>query len=393
MTAMTDESVELSAGTLVAEKYRIDGVLGRGGMGVVYAAQHVVTGKHVAIKCLDARLANASASARFIREAQAACRIAHPNVVDVYDIGRYQHQHFMVMERLRGETLRSRIKGGALAPEQVLPLIERVLEAIAVAHENGVIHRDLKPDNIFICKGEVPKIVDFGISKLVQPEMDPSLTKTGMVVGTPAYMAPEQLEGRADIDHRCDIYALGLILYEALTGKHPYYAPTYNAIVVKVATERPEPISVLEPAISPALESVVMKAMAKKADDRFSSATEMLQALRAGTPVAREPVKRRSWRPALMLAAGALVGLAAVVFTAGWWSEPQAQAVLQKPEPPVVQNAAVEPPSEPVNEPEPEPQPDPKPVKKRIKVKRKAPVVPPPTPEPPRSGSMSADEF
>lgn len=274
-------------GRVVEGKYRIDALLGSGGMGAVFSAENLRIGKSVAIKILLRAYAKDSESERrFYREARMAGSLGHPNIVEVFDMGALENgQPFQVMELLRGETLASRLKTeGALAFDEALHVAEQVLSALSAAHQKGVVHRDLKPENIFLsarAEERVAKLLDFGISKNLSRGEDEtlSLTRPGAVVGTPYYLSPEQARGDS-VDHRADLWAMGVVLYEMLTGQLPYKAENYNRLIVKILTTRPEPLRELRPAIDTALEDIVLRALSHEPKDRFQSAAEMRAAIR-----------------------------------------------------------------------------------------------------------------
>ncbi len=283
-------------GDLVAGKYVVDQLLGEGGMGAVFAATHRLTGKQVALKWMLPELArDEDAVHRFMREAQAAGRINHPNVVDVYDVGQHDESFFLVMELLRGEPLTSALSRRDLTVREVLDILLRAMRGVASAHRQGVVHRDLKPDNIFLAYEEdgvrrEPKVLDFGISKVSnEGQINPRLTRTGAVVGTPYYMSPEQIRGSDTLDRRADVYAFGVILYEALTGQVPFIADTYGALVLEIATATPKTPSELVPGLPPELSLVVMQAMARNAQDRFPDLESLIHAL--------EPFVNENYQP------------------------------------------------------------------------------------------------
>jgi serine/threonine-protein kinase len=273
-------------GDLVAGKYVIEELLGEGGMGAVFSATHRFTGKQVAIKWMLPELArDQDAVQRFMREAQAAGRINHPNVVDVYDVGQHEDSFFLVMELLRGEPLTNALSRRELSVREVLDILLRAMRGVSAAHRQGVVHRDLKPDNIFLAYdddggGREPKVLDFGISKVSnEGQINPRLTRTGAVVGTPYYMPPEQIRGSDNLDRRADIYAFGVILYEALTGQVPFIADTYGALVLEIATGTPKSPEELVPGLPVELSSIVMRAMARNANDRFPDIESLIRAL------------------------------------------------------------------------------------------------------------------
>jgi eukaryotic-like serine/threonine-protein kinase len=260
---------------VIGGKYRLSSLLGRGGMGSVFAAQNTLTGKRVAIKCMHRGIAgNPEVSQRFLREAKASARIRHPNVVDVYDVLAENDTFYLVMELLEGEPL-----SAFLARETTLPqLIEVVLGAmhgVAAAHREGVIHRDIKPENIFLAREGhdhqvVAKVLDFGISKL-QGGMDTAITAPGAAVGTITYMSPEQLTGAPDIDGRADVYAFGVILYQAITGRPPFASEVHSVLMLRIMNEQAVPVKTLRPDVPAKLSALIEAAMAKKRDDRIAS--------------------------------------------------------------------------------------------------------------------------
>jgi len=272
-------------GEVLAGKYRVESELGRGGMGVVYRATHVLTTRPVAIKWLlpDAPGA-ATARQRLIREARTASTISDPSIVDVFDIVDEGRTAFLVMELLEGELLSEKLARERLSIAAIVQLLLPAMRAVARAHESGVIHRDLKPDNLFVCRlpdgSERLKVLDFGISKLVAPdENEVSITRSGMTVGSPHYMPLEQLQGVADLDGRVDVYAFGVILYEALTGQKPFGGTSYGEIAVRVATQAPELPRVLRPEIPPMLERAVLGALARERQARYPDMRSLIHAL------------------------------------------------------------------------------------------------------------------
>ena len=266
-------------------KYQIVRLLGQGGMGAVFEAVHTGIGKAVAIKTMNPALASDPRSKeRFLREAEAASRLEHPHVVGVTDFGSDAEVIYLVMELLRGEDLAALIgrAPAGLDAAFVVDVMLAVCAGVHAAHETGLVHRDLKPQNIFLAHtavGEiVPKVLDFGISKMVGRNEAHALTQSGSVMGTTHYLSPEQVQGRP-LDGRSDEYALGIILYEALTGRRPHEGDTLYAIMRSISEGRFVPPRMLRPDLPTELEAVVLRAMATRADDRFPSVHALGRAL------------------------------------------------------------------------------------------------------------------
>ena len=291
-------------GVELGGKYRIKALLGQGGMGAVYEAEHVAIGRVVAVKVLHPKHAQqAEAVARLRHEARVAGSIGHPNICETYDLGRLEDgSPYLVMERLVGETLDQRIKrDGALPERDIVDVMLQVLSALGAAHDKGIIHRDLKPENVFLMRRPgspaVAKLLDFGISKAMHDNRDADLTMPGIVMGTPYYMAPEQARGDRGLDHRVDIWAAGVILYEALSGRRPFVARNYNALLVQILTSKHRPLSEVRPAINTSLERVVDKALAKMREDRFQTALEFREVLRRVVEPEAAPQSMRATVP------------------------------------------------------------------------------------------------
>jgi len=256
-------------------------------MGTVYEAQDLGLGRGVAVKFLQPRVAHDFGLVeRFMREAKATAAIAHPRIVDVFDVGWTDDGQlpYFVMELLDGKNLTSELRAsGTMSVDRAVGIVVQVLDALEAAHGKGFIHRDLKPENIFVIRHgleEDVKVLDFGITKSIGGGVDnASLTHTGAVLGTPAYMSPEQARGSREIDHRTDLYAAGAILFELITGRPPYEGETYNEIIIKIATEEPPPIQSLRPGVHPALAGVIHKALARDPERRWPSCAAMVQAL------------------------------------------------------------------------------------------------------------------
>jgi len=269
-------------------KYRLVRLIGEGGMGAVYEAQHIRLQRKFAIKTMHPDKGSPHSSMeRFHREALAASAIGHPNIVEVFDVGVEEQDGlaFIVMELLKGVSLAAMLRiEGKLAVARAITIALQVLSALNAAHRKGIVHRDLKPDNVFISVDplmrEVVKVLDFGVAKFQRvPTKDMELTQSGVVFGSPYYLAPEQARGRKDIDARIDIWAVGVLLYCMLTGHRPFEGKGYNEILGKILMDEPSPIAEANPDAPAELEAIVAKAMCKDRDDRFSSAIEMLDAL------------------------------------------------------------------------------------------------------------------
>jgi serine/threonine protein kinase len=270
-TGMVRGSYELIPGTQLGE-YRIERPLGGGGMGEVFAAVHPKIGKRAAIKVLKKELSNPFNVERFIDEAKVVNTIGHPNIVDIFAFGEMPDGRcYFVMELLIGMTLRERIAKGALGAEEVSAIIKPLTRALDAAHAKGVVHRDLKPDNVFLVDvpGEKPivKLLDFGIAKLAKADHRIEQTKSGVMVGTPQYIAPEQAKGHA-VDARADIYALGGIAFEMLTGRPPFLADNAMEMVAKHLMEAPVKPSSVVPGIPPEIDSLVVAMLAKEPNRR-----------------------------------------------------------------------------------------------------------------------------
>jgi serine/threonine-protein kinase len=265
-------------GKVIDGRYEVESVLGEGGMGSVYCVRHRALEKRFALKVMRADLAvQGELAARFIQEAKAAAAIGHPNIVQITDFGQLPNRSpYFVMELLDGTPLSKLIrKGGPLPAGQAVRVLQQAASALAAAHAVGVIHRDLKPDNVHITKNDVVKILDFGVAKMAGAGR---LTRTGMVFGTPHYMSPEQASG-GDVDHRADIYALGIIMYEMFTGRVPFEADSYMGVLTKHMFMVPEPPSAVNAAARElgALEDVTMKCLEKKPEARFRSMDELIR--------------------------------------------------------------------------------------------------------------------
>jgi eukaryotic-like serine/threonine-protein kinase len=279
--------------------YLATALLGEGGMGAVYLAEHPSIGRQVAIKVLRAELGrDAQSLARFINEARAANSIRHPNIIEILDSGVTENGiSYLVMELLRGESLTARIKRkGRLPPNEAVALVMQTASALGAAHAKGIVHRDLKPDNLFVVPdeanpgGEHIKVLDFGIAKLQTTAPGGFVkTRTGALMGTPIYMSPEQCLGTKEVDARSDIYSLGAILYELTTGRPPFISEGFGALLNMHLNQPPRPPREIEPAISPGLESAMLRMLAKKPEARFQSMAEVESVLAAATGLVPSP--------------------------------------------------------------------------------------------------------
>jgi serine/threonine-protein kinase len=271
----------LSPGYVVGE-YRVEQVIGRGGMGVVYSGLQPVIEKRVAIKVLNSELSSDPALVRrFLDEARAVNRIRHPNIIDIFSFGQLaDSRQYFVMEYLEGHTLADRLQNQDLPVAELPPLLGQICDALDAAHGEHIVHRDLKPENIWIVaprRGRpFAKLLDFGIAKLLATG-EQTTTQAGVLMGTPQYMSPEQCHGRA-VDHRTDIYAMGVILYQLYTGQLPFRGEGFAEILTKQLTQIPERPST-HVALPPALDELVMRCLAKDPAERPQSARELGEAL------------------------------------------------------------------------------------------------------------------
>jgi len=273
-------------GALLGGRYRVKGLIGSGGMGSVYEAEREdLAHMRVAIKVLHPSIgARADLVMRFRREAETVAAIDHPNIVRILDFQMPAGEPaFLVMERLHGEPLGEALaKDGRFAAERAALIASQVLSALSAAHASNIVHRDLKPDNVFLTSvsglKDIVKLLDFGVAKLMNARNSEKLTQTGSVLGTPAYMAPEQARG-ANVDHRSDLYGVGCMMYEALAGTPPFAAENYNALLFAIQNSVPVPLEVLRPDLDPALVAVITRAMAKNPSERFQTTNAMESAL------------------------------------------------------------------------------------------------------------------
>jgi hypothetical protein len=332
-------------GTVVDGRYRIQVRIGEGGMGVVYKAVHTSLNKVIALKVLRGEMAkDAEVVQRFVQEAQSASSIGHENIIDISDFGRLPDGTvYFVMEYLNGQPLNDLIKrGGSIPVTDAVQILRQIGSALGAAHQRGIVHRDLKPDNIYLVqRGELSnfvKVLDFGIAKVGGASN--KLTRTGMVFGTPHYMSPEQAAGQS-VDARTDIYALGVIMYEMFTGRVPFDADTFMAVLTKHMFEKPQPMN------SPhagrqlgALEEITMRALEKKPENRYQTMHELVEDLdrvvgggrpRALTPATPSPALADALEPrskSVMNLEHQIAGGAATNKAKLWWAAAGAGAVL-----------------------------------------------------------------
>ncbi|HEY3120559.1 MAG TPA: serine/threonine-protein kinase, partial [Vicinamibacteria bacterium] len=308
--------------------YEIVAQLGAGGMGEVYRARDARLGRDVAVKVLPAHLLDhAEALARFEREARAVAQLSHPNILAIHDVGRQDQVAYAVMELLEGESLRDRLRRGALPVRKAVEYAVQIAEGLSAAHDKGIVHRDLKPENVFVTADGRVKILDFGLARqtTVSPAgaetESPTLshhTDPGTILGTAAYMSPEQAKGLA-ADHRSDIFSFGAVLYEMLSGRRAFVRETTAETMAAILKDEPPDLLAVDPAIPPGLARIVHHCLEKSPTARFQSARDLAFDLgsgsesqttsgrRAGLPAAD---RSRRWGLAAALALAALTGLA-----------------------------------------------------------------------------------
>jgi serine/threonine protein kinase len=267
--------------------YVVDRQLGAGGAGTVYACRHTMIDREVAVKVLhDEHVRDPDQVARFFQEAKAAADIGHPNIIVIIDYGTLElpggPRTYVMMESLEGESLDKRMRRGGLSLDDILHIFTQIASALIACHGKGIIHRDLKPSNIFLCHRSFDpmfvKVLDFGTAKLTAPTPDMRRTQYGIVIGTPAYMSPEQCEGKGAIDHRSDIYSLGVMLYEMLTGTLPFEGEISDILFAHLM-RTPDPPRQRNPSIPPEWEALCLRMMEKSREARFQSVTQLAHAL------------------------------------------------------------------------------------------------------------------
>ncbi len=324
--------------TALADRYRIERELGQGGMATVYLAEDVKHRRQVAVKVLRPELAAALGPERFMQEIEIAARLQHPHILPVHDSGEAGGFLFYVMPYVEGESLRERLlHKGELPIHDAVRLLIEIADALAYAHSRGVVHRDIKPENIML-SGRHALVTDFGVAKAVSEASGRNkLTTAGVALGTPAYMAPEQASADPNLDQRVDIYALGVMGYELLSGSPPFTGGTPQQVLAAHVTTSPEPVTARRPTVSPALATVIMKALEKRPADRWQTADELLAQLEplatpsgGMTPTETRPTsaapgrQRGGWRAVAGIGAAVAVLAAAIVL----WRRPPAVAAL-----------------------------------------------------------------
>ena len=338
LIAVIRGAMAFTAGTKI-DAYEILSLLGTGGMGEVYRARDSALKRDVAIKVLPAFVSRDSDRLRrFTQEAQAAAALNHPNILAVHGLGAFEGSPYLVSELLEGETLREQLRHGAIPIRKAAACAVQIAHALAAAHEKGIVHRDLKPENLFVTKDGRIKILDFGLAKLTQspPEQhyseatQASATNPGTVMGTVGYMAPEQVRGEA-VDHRADIFALGAVLYEMLTGKRAFEESTSAETMTAILQDDPPALSQVVKAAPPGLQRVVQRCLEKSPEQRFQSSSDLAFALEAlsdsgsspAVAIAQSSHPRWFW----LVAAGALAAVLALVIA--WWRTPHPVAVVE----------------------------------------------------------------
>jgi tRNA A-37 threonylcarbamoyl transferase component Bud32/tetratricopeptide (TPR) repeat protein len=307
--------------TALADRYTLERELGRGGMATVYLAQDLKHGRRVALKVLHPELAYALGPDRFLREIDVAAKLSHPHILPLFDSGEAAGLLYYVMPYVEGESLRDRLNQETQLPlDEALRIAREVADALGYAHRQGVVHRDIKPENILLSGGHA-LVADFGIARALvagDARTVERLTETGMVIGTPAYMSPEQAGGERDVDGRSDVYSLGCVLYEMLVGAPPFAGASAQAILARHALDPVPPVRTRRATVTPGVERAVLKALAKAPTDRFATAMQFSEALATPGTVEVEGPRRRVWYWGL-LATGAAVVLGLAAASALFW--------------------------------------------------------------------------
>jgi len=272
--------LRLRAQRALQQRYRLDQEIGRGGMAVVYGAIDLASGHAVALKILMPSVATHLGITRFLREVAIAGSLLHRNILPIRDTGDADGLPFYVMPLVTGASLRQRLSAGAMPVDQALAVATQVADALGFAHTRQVVHRDIKPENLLL-DGEIVLVTDFGIGKALNVAGSSSLTATGFVVGTPAYMSPEQAASDPELDGRSDLYSLGLVMYEMLAGALPFTGVTAQQVIASRFIDVPRPLREVRPEIAPEIAVIVHRLLAVHPADRFASADDLAAALRA----------------------------------------------------------------------------------------------------------------
>src|SRR4051812_3282395 len=292
LASAADDELRAHVQRALAAHYELDCEIGRGGMGIVYRTKDRRLKRQVAIKLLPPELAfRSEIKSRFLREAETAAQLSHPNIVPIYTVDELEQLVFFVMAYVSGDNLAKRLhERGVLTIDETRKVLREVADALAYAHERNVVHRDIKPDNILLEQASGrPLVTDFGIARAMDSEGDSRLTATGMAIGTPAYMSPEQAAGEREIDGRSDLYSLGILGYQMLTGEPPFVASSTPAMLVKHISERPIPVEQRRTDVPQDLARTVMMLLEKEPENRFPNAAALVTALDSRTAPAMKP--------------------------------------------------------------------------------------------------------
>jgi eukaryotic-like serine/threonine-protein kinase len=306
----------------LSDRYRIEAVIGAGGMAEVYRAHDLKHGRDVAVKVMRPELAHAVGADRFLREIATTATLRHPHILPLYDSGDADGVLYYVMPLIEGETLRSRLeRDGRLPIDEALRITTEIADALGYAHERGITHRDIKPENILLERGHAV-VADFGIARAVAATGAERLTQTGFAIGTPAYMSPEQAVGEPNLDGRSDLYSLGCVLYEMLAGKPPFTGPTAVDMTKQHLMEEPSPVTAARPEVTPAVAAALSRVLAKDPVERLWPAARFADALTSQSVVAAAPVRANGVRPTRRVA---LVTAAVLALLASGWAVQRAR--------------------------------------------------------------------
>jgi serine/threonine protein kinase len=320
---------EMRTGTILADKYKINNVVGKGGMGIVYKAEDTKLKRSVALKFLPSELTkDTEAKERFLLEAQAAAALSHPNICTIYEITDEEGKPFIAMEYIEGQSLKAKLEQRPLEVEEALNIVIQVAEGLDEAHKKGIIHRDIKSSNIMVTDKGQAKVMDFGLAKVKGGTL---LTREGTTLGTVAYMSPEQARGE-EVDHRSDMWSLGVVLYEMFSGKLPFMGDREASILYSVVHEEPKPLKVIKPDIPSELQQIINRALKKKPESRYQTAAEILKDLKGYQDSLRvaeaggfnlKSFLRKMRRPTLAIPM--LLIIIAIVMAAIWYFTRQAK--------------------------------------------------------------------